>query len=82
MWLLIVLVAGGVVGWLASYIMRTGPQTGIVANVVLGVVGAALGNWLGGVLGLGAFGTLGRFLVALLGALVLIGVLKALKIYR
>ena len=81
MWLLVVLVSGGIVGWLASYVMRTGPQAGILANVVLGVVGAGIGNWLGGVLGLGDFGTLGRFLVAILGALALIAVLKASKIY-
>jgi uncharacterized membrane protein YeaQ/YmgE (transglycosylase-associated protein family) len=82
MWLLVVLVFGGIVGWLASYIMKTGPQSGALANVAVGVVGAGIGNWLGGVLGLGAFGTLGRFLVALLGSIALIALLKALKIYR
>ncbi len=82
MWLLVVLVFGGILGWLASFIMRTGPQTGIVANVILGVAGAGLGNWLGGVLSLGAFGTLGRFLVAMLGAMALIAALKATKVYR
>lgn len=82
MWLLVVLVFGGIVGWLASYIMRTTPQTGVLANVILGVVGAGVGTWLGGVLGLGASGTLGRFLVALLGALALVAALKALKTFR
>ncbi len=82
MWLLVVLAFGGIVGWLASHIMGTRPQTGVLGNVTLGVVGAGIGNWLGGVLGLGAFGTLGRFLVAILGAVALIAALKALKIYR
>jgi uncharacterized membrane protein YeaQ/YmgE (transglycosylase-associated protein family) len=82
MWMLVVLVSGGVVGWLASYIMRTGPQSGVLANVVLGVAGAGIGNWMGGALGLGAFGTLGGFLVAMLGAMAVIAALKALKVYR
>jgi len=82
MWLLVVLGSGGIVGWLASYVMRTSPQTGVLLNVVLGVVGAGIGNWLGSLLGLGTFGTLGRFLVAILGAVALIAVLKALKVTR
>jgi uncharacterized membrane protein YeaQ/YmgE (transglycosylase-associated protein family) len=82
MWLFVVLVFGGIVGWLASNIMRTGSQTGILANIVLGVLGAGVGNWLGGVLGLGAFGTLGRFLVAILGSMALITALKVLRFYR
>jgi uncharacterized membrane protein YeaQ/YmgE (transglycosylase-associated protein family) len=55
---------------------------GIFANIVVGVVGAAIGHWLGGVLGLGAFGTPGRFAVAILGAVILVFVLRSLKIYR
>jgi uncharacterized membrane protein YeaQ/YmgE (transglycosylase-associated protein family) len=82
MWILITLVGGGIVGWLASVVMKTSGQTGIFANIVLGVVGAAIGHWLGGVLGLGAFGTLGRFAVAILGAVILVLVLRSLKIYR
>lgn len=74
MWLLVVLVSGGMVGWLASYVMKTSPQRAILANVVAGAVGAGIGNWLGGVLDLGTFGTLGRFLVAMLGAVALIAV--------
>jgi uncharacterized membrane protein YeaQ/YmgE (transglycosylase-associated protein family) len=82
MWILITLVGGGIVGWLASIVMKTSAQSGILANIVVGVVGAAIGHWLGGVLGLGAFGTLGRFALAILGAVILILVLKSLKIYR
>jgi uncharacterized membrane protein YeaQ/YmgE (transglycosylase-associated protein family) len=40
------LVIGGVIGWLASMIMRTDAQQGIVLNVVVGIVGALLGGWL------------------------------------
>ena len=82
MWLLVVLASGGIVGWLANYVMSTGPQSGVLANVGLGVVGAGVGSLLGGVLGLGDFGTLGRFLVAIVGAGALVGALKAFKVYR
>ena len=43
--LIVWLVVGGVIGWLASIIMKTDAQQGIVLNVVVGIVGAALGGW-------------------------------------
>ena len=54
MGIIIWLVVGGVIGWLASLVMRTDGQQGILLNVIVGIVGAFLGGWLGGVLGLGA----------------------------
>ena len=42
--IIIWLVAGGLIGWAASVVMRT--QEGILLNVVVGIVGAALGGWL------------------------------------
>ena len=43
------LVIGGVVGWLASIVMKTNAQMGMVANVLVGIVGSALGFWLAGI---------------------------------
>ena len=43
---LIWLIVGGIVGWLASMIMRTDGQQGILLNIVVGIVGAFLGGWL------------------------------------
>src|SRR5690348_1572236 len=40
------LVIGGVIGWLASIVMRTDGSQGIVLNVVVGIIGAFLGGWL------------------------------------
>lgn len=40
------LIVGGVVGWLASMIMKTDGQQGIILNVVVGIVGALVGGWL------------------------------------
>lgn len=39
------LVVGGVIGWLASLLMKTDGQQGIILNVVVGIVGAILGGW-------------------------------------
>jgi uncharacterized membrane protein YeaQ/YmgE (transglycosylase-associated protein family) len=44
--ILIWLVVGGVIGWLASLMMRTDAQQGILLNVVVGIIGALLGGWL------------------------------------
>jgi uncharacterized membrane protein YeaQ/YmgE (transglycosylase-associated protein family) len=40
------LFVGGIIGWLASLVMRTDARQGIVLNVVVGIVGALLGGWL------------------------------------
>ena len=40
------LVIGGLIGWVASMIMKTDAQQGVVLNVVVGIVGAFLGGWL------------------------------------
>jgi uncharacterized membrane protein YeaQ/YmgE (transglycosylase-associated protein family) len=45
--IIIWLIVGGIVGWLASLIMRTDAQQGIILNVIVGIVGAFLGGWLG-----------------------------------
>jgi uncharacterized membrane protein YeaQ/YmgE (transglycosylase-associated protein family) len=44
--LIIRLVVGGVIGWLASLVMKTDGQQGIILSVVVGIIGAMLGGWL------------------------------------
>lgn len=79
---IISLIIGGIVGWLASIIMKTNAQMGLIANVLVGVVGAALGFWIAGLLGIVATGGLVRFLVALLGAVILIFILSKLGLFK
>ncbi|HEU4988285.1 MAG: GlsB/YeaQ/YmgE family stress response membrane protein [Gemmatimonadota bacterium] len=79
---IISLIIGGIVGWLASIVMKTNAQMGWIANVLVGVVGAALGNWIAGLIGLAPTGGVGRFVVALLGAVVLIFILRALGFFK
>lgn len=79
--LLITLIIGGIVGWLASIVMKTNAQMGLIANVVVGVVGAFIGSWLAGLVGLAATGVV-SFVFAVIGAMVLIGVLKAVGVFK
>jgi len=79
--LLIWLVIGGVIGWLASILMKTNAQMGMVANVVVGIIGAAIGGWLAGVLGIGAGGVM-SYIIAVVGAAIFIAILRAVGVFK
>lgn len=80
MGILIWLVMGGLVGWVASLIMGTSGQQGIILNIVVGVIGALIGGWLiGPLLGAGSINegiTVMSFVVSLIGAVILLGILS------
>ena len=80
--LIISIVVGGIIGWLASLIMKTSAQMGILANVIVGIIGSSLGYWLAGLLGIAAYGSIARWIVAVAGAAILIWILKALGIFK
>lgn len=79
---IITLIIGGIVGWLASIIMKTNAQMGLIANILVGVVGSMLGFWIAGLLGIVAAGDLVRFAIALGGAALLIFILSKLGFFR
>jgi uncharacterized membrane protein YeaQ/YmgE (transglycosylase-associated protein family) len=79
---LITLIIGGIVGWLASILMRTNAQMGWIANVLVGIIGSALGFWLAGVLGIAPADGVLRFLIAVVGAVLLIVILRALGVFK
>ncbi len=66
---------GGVIGWLAGLIVR-GRGFGIIVDIIIGIVGAMLGGWIAGVMGLYTSSSVGAFLVALAGAVILVGVTR------
>lgn len=76
------LIIGGVVGWLASILMKTNAQMGILANVIVGIVGSFLGMALANAIHVGPLGPLGGWIVAVLGASALIGALRALGVFN
>ena len=69
------LLIGGVIGWLAGLIIR-GRGFGIIGDIVVGIVGAMLGGWMARVLGLYTGSSMGAFLLALVGAVVLVGLTR------
>ncbi|MES2119544.1 MAG: GlsB/YeaQ/YmgE family stress response membrane protein [Pseudomonadota bacterium] len=82
-WIIIIIV-GGILGWLASLIMRTDAQQGIILNIVVGIVGAILGGIiLGPMLGGGSITTgdfsLPTLLVSLLGAIILLAIVNLVR---
>jgi uncharacterized membrane protein YeaQ/YmgE (transglycosylase-associated protein family) len=84
MGLILMLIVGGVIGWVASLIMRTDAQQGIFLNVVVGVVGALLGGFLFSSMLGGAPITSGALdirslLVSLLGAVVLLAIVNLFR---
>ncbi len=76
------LIIGGIVGWLASIVMKTNAQMGWIANVLVGVVGSLLGFWIAGLLGIVPTGGILRFVIAVAGAVLLIFILGKLGIFR
>lgn len=82
--LIILLIVGGVLGWVASLIMRTDAQQGILLNVVVGIVGALLAGFIitpligGASITDGAL-NLTSILISLLGAVVLLGIVNLVR---
>ena len=78
------LVVGGLIGWVASMIMKTNAQQGIILNIVVGIVGALLGGWLiSPLVGIptinqNAF-SLGAMGVSLVGAIILLAIVNLFR---
>jgi uncharacterized membrane protein YeaQ/YmgE (transglycosylase-associated protein family) len=82
--LILLLVVGGLIGWLASMVMRTDAQQGIVLNVVVGIVGALLAGFLltpliGGVPITSGSLSIQSILISLLGSIILLAVVNLVR---
>lgn len=80
---IVAIIVGGVAGWLASKVMNRDASMGIFWNVVVGCVGSVVGNWLAGPL-LGISGSVQEFsltglVIALVGAVVLLGIVNLVQ---
>lgn len=84
MGLIILLVVGGLIGWLASLVMRTDGQQGIILNIVVGIVGSVIAGFvvtplIGGASIMSGAITVQSVVVSFLGALVLLAVVNLLR---
>jgi uncharacterized membrane protein YeaQ/YmgE (transglycosylase-associated protein family) len=62
--------------------MKTNAQMGMIANILVGIVGSSLGFWVAGLLGFAAIGSIARFVVAIAGAALLIFILQKLGLFK
>ena len=77
-------VVGGLIGWVASMIMRTNAQQGMILNVVVGIIGALLAGWfLAPLFGTGTINqndfSISGLLVSLVGAIVLLAIVNLIR---
>ena len=82
--IIIWLVVGGVLGWLASKVMHTDKQQGVILNVVVGIIGAMLGGWLlAPMFGTGTINqndfSIAGLGVSLLGAIILLAIVNLVR---
>ncbi|WP_284123811.1 GlsB/YeaQ/YmgE family stress response membrane protein [Parerythrobacter aestuarii] len=80
---IIALVVGGIAGWLASLVMNRDASMGIFWNIVVGCVGSVVGNWIAGPM-LGITGSVQEFsltglVIAVVGAVVLLGIVNLIQ---
>jgi uncharacterized membrane protein YeaQ/YmgE (transglycosylase-associated protein family) len=68
------LIVGGIIGWLASLIMRTDAQQGIILNIVVGIVGSVIAGFL-----FHPSGMLESFLYSLIGAIILLAIVNLIR---
>jgi uncharacterized membrane protein YeaQ/YmgE (transglycosylase-associated protein family) len=78
------LIVGGLIGWVASMIMRTDAQQGVLLNIIVGIVGAMIGGWLispllgAGTVNSGDFSLRG-LIVSLVGAIILLAIVNQFR---
>lgn len=73
------LIVGGVVGWLASLVMRTDAQQGILLNIVVGIVGAFIGSLIFAGGSINQVITVTSFIVSLVGAIILLAIVNLVR---
>jgi uncharacterized membrane protein YeaQ/YmgE (transglycosylase-associated protein family) len=71
------IIIGGIAGWLAEQFMKS--NMGLLMNIVLGIVGAAVASWLLGLLGLTLTGWVGYLIAGFIGACILIAIGRMLS---
>lgn len=78
------IIIGGLAGWVASMVMKTNKSQGLIADIVVGIIGAFIGGWVLGLAGISFGGTisgfnLGSFVTAFVGAVIFLGLLRVIR---
>lgn len=85
---IITIIVGGIIGWLASLIMRTDEEQNLLVNILIGIIGSLLGKWIfSDILGIGGAAIAGTFsfwgiIWGIIGSVILIAILKLLRIFH
>ncbi|MCR6495250.1 GlsB/YeaQ/YmgE family stress response membrane protein [Thermomonas sp. S9] len=77
--LIVMLIVGGIAGWLASIVMRTDAQQGIILNIVVGIIGGVIGGYVLPMVGLSFAGWVGYLITALIGAIILLAIVNLFR---
>ncbi len=72
------IIVGLIAGWLAGKVMKGGGY-GVLVDIILGILGAVVGGWVFGLLGFHAGGLIGTIIVAFVGAVILVWIVRKLK---
>ena len=78
MGILIWIIGGIIAGWLTGLIMK-GKGFGLIGDLVIGLLGGVIGGWLAGLIGLSATSWLGQIIVAVIGGVILVAIVRAIR---
>ena len=76
--IIIMIVLGGLAGWLASVLFK-GSGSGLIVNIIVGIIGSVIGGWVFGFLGLAPQSAFGSFITAVVGAIILLAIVRAVR---
>lgn len=75
-------IVGAIAGWLASIVMKTNKQQGLLMDIVVGIIGSVIGGWVLSLVGIGDLSIglgIGNIITAFVGAVILLGVLRIIR---
>jgi uncharacterized membrane protein YeaQ/YmgE (transglycosylase-associated protein family) len=76
--ILIWIVSGVIAGWLAGVLVR-GRGFGLIGDLIVGLIGGLIGGWLAGLLGIQASSLIAQILVAAVGGVVLVAIIRLVR---
>ena len=76
--IIIWLIIGALAGWLAGVLVKGG-GFGVLWNIGIGIIGSFIGGWVFGLLGIAALGAVGSFVAAVVGAVILLFIVRLIK---